>query len=138
MKAQVEERPNNAISIVRGPLVYGLKIGEEWKRVHKDQPHRELPHADWEVYATTPWNYGLAVNADIKFEERDVGEQPFSPEGAPVVALVKGQRVSNWRLLNGSADELPKHPKGSGEEETLTLVPYGCTNLRIAEFPTLP
>ena len=143
MSTRIETRPRNAISIVRGPLVYGLQIGEEWKRVNEDKPHRELPHADYEVYATTLWNYALAVSEDslaedIRFEEREVGKKPFSSDGAPVIATVKGRGVSGWALVNGSADVTPEGPLSSdAPEETLTLIPYGCTNLRIGEFPVV-
>ena len=155
MAVRPERRYNNALTILRGPLVYSLKIGEEWKRVNEDQPHRELPHADWEVHPTTPWNYALAVTeatlADrVQFEERPMGDCPFSPEGAPMQATVKGRPLTwansheatgesvNWTLRNGWADETPRSPILSTEpEEELTLIPYGCTNLRITEFPTL-
>ena len=30
-------RPNNAISICRGPLLYALKIGEEWRQINADK-----------------------------------------------------------------------------------------------------
>jgi hypothetical protein len=63
---------------------------------------------------------------------------PFSPEGAPVVGHVKGVRVPQWKLVNGSAGPTPKSPvRLDGALEKLTLIPYGCTNLRITEFPTL-
>lgn len=142
MRAIGSRRFNNALTVERGPLVYALRIGEEWKQVNQDKPHREPPHADWEVYSSTPWNYALAVDEttlnDIPFIEHPVGDCPFSPDGAPISALVKGRRMPEWTLDHGNAGATPVSPVASAEpEEDLTLIPYGCTNLRITEFPTL-
>lgn len=143
MKAKASRRYNGALALERGPLVYALKLGEAWTRVNADKPHRELPHGDFEVRPTTPWNYGLLVDeakpeASVTFEERPVGEKPFSPDGAGVVARAKGRRLPNWKLAHGWAGEVPPDPQESREPlEDLTLVPYGCTNIRVTEFPRL-
>jgi hypothetical protein len=132
----------NATAIQRGPLVYALKIGERWQRVHEGEPYRELPHGDWEVYPTTPWNYALVpdeatADLNVTFEYHPIGDQPFSPEGAPVTARVDARRLPSWGIKHGSADETPMSPVASDEPlETVTLIPYGCTNLRITELPT--
>ena len=152
MRALVTTRYDDAVSLERGPLVYALRIGETWTRVNADKPHRELPHADFEVRPATPWNYGLVIDergadASFTFEERPIGERPFSPDGAGVVARARARRIPDWKLQRGWAGELavgerawsdPARPVTSEPEETVALIPYGCTNLRISEFPRVP
>jgi hypothetical protein len=143
MKAKTSQRYNGAIAIERGPLVYSLKIGESWTRVNADKPYRELPHGDFEVRPTIPWNYGLLLDeknldTSVTFEELPVGEKPFSPEGAGIAAKVKGRRLPRWNMAHGWAAEVPPDPQNSKEPlEQLTLIPYGCTNIRVTEFPRL-
>ena len=103
MKAKITTRYNEAVAIERGPLVYALKIAETWTRVNADKPHRELPHGDFEVRPAGAWNYGLVIDEEragegVRFEERPVGEQPFSPDGAGMIARATGRKIPSWKL----------------------------------------
>jgi hypothetical protein len=143
MRAKTSLRYNDGLAIERGPLVYSLSPGETWTRVNADKPHRQLPHGDFEVRPATPWNYGLLVDdknaaAGLRFEERPVGERPFSPEGAGMMAKAMGRQLPNWKLAHGWAAEFAPGLQDSAEPlQELTLIPYGCTKIRVTEFPRL-
>ena len=53
-----------------------------------------------------------------------------------MVIRAKGIRLPQWKEEKGSAGDLPVSPvTAEGEPETVELVPYGCTKLRISVFP---
>jgi uncharacterized protein len=140
MPVRLYHGDKGAVAIERGPLVYALPIDADWRKV-KDRDN--LPFDDWEVYPKSPWNYALVIDRDhpdqsAKFENRAVGDGPFSVAGAPVVARVSGRRLPGWGLVKGAAAPPPRSPVSSDRPlEQLTLIPYGCTDLRITEFPVL-
>jgi len=135
-------------AIERGPLLYALRIGEIWTKIKGDHQSGDQ-YGDWyyEVYPTTPWNYCLKEN-DLKPENlgnafkvvrNNVTGYPWNLENTPIEIKAKGKRIKEWTLYNGMAGPLPYSPQSqieTSQEEDITLVPYGCTTLRITEFPT--
>jgi DUF1680 family protein len=136
----------NSMSVERGPVTYALKIGEEFKRVNNVKDPKEYGESYDEVRPTTPWNYGLfdmstdKMAQNFKIENTGkTGNFPWNLENAPIQITTKAKRIPSWTLYNDMAGPVPySHIYGlesSGQEEEVILVPYGCTTLRISQFP---
>ena len=141
MNLRTETRYNNAVSILRGPLYYSLKIGEKWTELAKHSD--KFPSKDWQIESTTPWNYGLIIDpanpdAAVATTTQKVSKVPFNTAAAPVVLKAKAKQIPAWKLADDQAGEIPKSPVVS-EEPTVDveLIPYGSTRLRITEFPVI-
>ena len=176
-KFNLTPQVENGITVERGPLIYALKIAEEWKIDSKDD-RSTTDFPAYELFAKSPWNYALCltpadVQQQIKVINKPYSDNPWSIENAPIELQVPARLVNGWSLENktemqfenwkvkrddhgkvtswymaekgtrkGSWQFSPLLPDAgllhnglSKKTETITLVPYGCSKLRITVFP---
>lgn len=139
----------NSAAVEHGPLLYALRIGEKWEKVaNTGQMDPKYGDSYYEVFPESPWNYAILSqniidkNLENSFNiirKEKITGYPWNIENAPVEIKTTGVRVPQWKEYNGSAGPMPyspQHSLGKGATtETITLIPYGCTTLRIALFP---
>lgn len=132
----------NSVGIERGPLVYALKIDEDWRKVQKTgMTDTEF----WEVYPKSAWNYGI-ISTMLKSDslkmciDDTIADNPWNIENAPIRVNIGAVRLPDWNIENGSTApmRLWRLKEVSTESiEFVTLIPYGCTTLRISQFPVV-
>ena len=133
------KKNHDAVSVDYGPLTFSLRIGERWQRYGGTDAWPE-----WEVFPTTPWNYGLVLDkrdpaASFKLERRSgpLARQPFTAKTSPLWLKAKAKRIPAWQPDRlGLIGPLQQSPvKSDKSVERVTLIPMGAARLRVAAFP---
>jgi len=113
----------------------------------------------YEVTSPDKWNYGLIdFTAKNKITPEALATQfkvtidpakqksnyPWNLASAPIQITARAREIPSWTLYNGSAGLLPRSLWGGNPgnakplpEQQITLIPYGCTTLRISQFPVV-
>lgn len=101
---------NDSIGLERGPLAFGLKIDEQWRKARDYLGEFD----EFEVLPQSPWNYALQTDdaaAGVEVQVNDVSAVPFATDAPPVVLKVQARQVPQWtmrqlpgRVVLGRAD----------------------------------
>lgn len=135
----------NSRAVERGPLVYALKLEERWEK------GTEPTEGDFmSIYPTQDWNYGLLLDvvknpgAALQVNVRPVSDDfVWNLKHAPVEITAPARKIPNWKMVDGVAHQPVTNRSGvykgevSDTIEKITLVPYGCTKVRVVAFPVV-
>ena len=149
----------HSISVDRGPLTYSLNISENYVPIDgtireylPDSWRRELSKEQldawpaFDVYPTTPWNYGLVLDKEkpetsfeVTTKEWPADNNVWGSAETPIEIKAKGRRIPGWHKdemdLVGLLSESPV--KSSEPVENITLIPMGSARLRLSAFPVI-
>jgi hypothetical protein len=133
------EKNHNSVSINHGPLTFSLKIGEKY------EPFNGTANwPDFEVFPTTPWNYGLVLadgdlskSFEVVRKPGPLARQPFTHDAVPIELRARGRRIPQWKMDSFGlvATLQPSPARTSQPVESITLIPMGAARLRISSFP---
>lgn len=136
----------NSRAVERGPLVYALKLEEQWEKGHDEK------EGDYfSVSAKQDWNYGLlesivkdpAAHLQLKALQPVSDSFVWNQASAPLAIIATGKKIPAWKITDGIAPQPVTDRTGvyrgkvNDEQEKITLIPYGCTKVRIVAFPVV-
>ena len=147
MEVTISRWYENSAVVERGPLVYALRMNEKWEKIRNPEKFR-VSYGDWhyQVTSDSPWNYCL-LGDNVKQEnvinaftvvKKEFNGYPWNVENSPLEIHTTAKRMKDWVMYQGNAGPLPyspQHQTGMSGIEDIVLIPYGCTTLRITEFP---
>ncbi len=116
-----------------GPLLLALPVEAE-PRVLRGT----APFADYQLFPRSEWRYAVVEEAlaQAEIERREPGELPFGELDPPLAVRLPLASAAQWRMERHSAGPTPEpFVTTQLQLEEKTLIPYGCTRLRIAQFP---
>ncbi len=105
-KVTVSHWPEQGVAVERGPLVYSLKIQEDWRALEPAGKDARSSHAfpAYHLYADSEWNYALVLEeGDLKHQveviHRDWNDNPWSIDTAPIALRVPARKVPSWKII---------------------------------------
>jgi hypothetical protein len=145
MEVETEKWYDDATVITRGPLLYALQMEENWQqKAFLGTEAAKYGKTYYEVTSTSPWNYAFSARKlkekpfEVTVRPTD-GSYPWNVEHAPVSIRTEALVLKDWKAYNGSVGQVAYFTEDgddTGGTATVTLIPYGCTTLRICCFPT--
>jgi uncharacterized protein len=145
MELRTSSWAKNSRAVERGPLVYALKLGERWEK-GTEKSEGEY----FSVYPTEDWNFGLLEEAiknpstHFQVKEKSLPEKfVWNQKNAPIEITAQGKKIPGWKVVDGVAHQPVTDRngiyKGTVEPDlkTITLIPYGCSKVRIVAFPVV-
>jgi len=144
-----------------GPFLMTLKIQEN-RVIDREEKRQTEEFPAYEIYPESEWRYAVNGWEVPQIIEHDIPENPFW-DGIPFEIQIPARRLKVWELAReiqtgesgfderqkefGLSDVLEEHvftPRitsadvslsNLGEVEIITLIPYGCSQLRLTVFP---
>ncbi|MBF9252862.1 glycoside hydrolase family 127 protein [Pontibacter sp. 172403-2] len=147
MEVSTSNWGRNSRTVERGPLVYALKLEEKWEKGH-DEKEGDY----YSVFPKGAWNYGLlqkvvqapAENLEVRKVKPVTEDFVWNLQHAPIEITAPAKKIPGWKTIeNGTAPQPVTARDGlfmgqvDDKVETITLVPYGCTKVRVVAFPVV-
>ena len=150
----------DGLFVQKGCLLFAYNPGEI-KELSTVDNGIQTEYPKWNIYAEKPWNYAIEKEKGFEFEQKQVSGYPWVLENCPYEIRVSARKLNDWVIKNRNKIRTTYNPKQKNEKEqvgkfiftpafpkvekenlateseTIKLVPYGATMMRISVFPKI-
>jgi len=133
MPLRTRREAAGGMTLWRGPILLALPVESARCALRGKEPF-----ADYEMLPRSQWRFAIAeaLLNGAKTILRESGAQPFDENDPPLRVTLPLAPAPQWRTRQHGAGPIPEPFAVELSAMTeQTLVPYGCTRLRIAQFP---
>ncbi|MBR7162788.1 MAG: glycoside hydrolase family 127 protein [Clostridia bacterium] len=135
----VRENNDKSLTMMKGNLVMASKLAEEVKETASYK-------GVYRVKFLKKWTFAPIVSKRKQggvrrlFDNEEVivntiAENPFSSQNPPFELRVRSKNVTDWDYDREGLVKMPSKPEFSEESMARLYVPFGCTKIRISQFP---
>eukprot|EP00927_Polykrikos_kofoidii_P048507 TRINITY_DN42781_c0_g1_i1.p1 TRINITY_DN42781_c0_g1~~TRINITY_DN42781_c0_g1_i1.p1 ORF type:complete len:723 (+),score=100.63 TRINITY_DN42781_c0_g1_i1:105-2171(+) len=138
----VKARPGSGqgVSFFSGPLLLAPDLGEQRRVVHR----YAFDAADYDITAGRPWLFAVppaSFGARGPVQRHTPGAIPFAHNSTAcslrASSLLLRLDSTAWQTAHNAPGPLPSSGLLAGNVENVTLLPYGCTAIRVSALPEL-
>ena len=135
----VRENKDKSLTLMKGNVIMASKLAEDVKE-------SATAKGVFNVGFLKKWTFAPIVSKRavggvrrlFDAEEtivNNVGENPFSHHNPPFELRIRSKNVTNWGYDIDGMATIPKKLEFSEDSMARVYIPFGCTSLRISQFP---
>ena len=135
----VRENSDKSLTMTKGSLVMASKLAEEVKET-------AIYKGVYRVGFLKKWTFAPIVSKHKRggvrrlFDNEEtivnnIVDNPFSGQIPPFELRVRSKNVTDWGYDNSGLVKIPRKAEFSEESMARLYVPFGCTKIRISQFP---
>ena len=134
----VRENDDKSLTMMKGNVVMASKLAEKMKETSKKGVYDVTFLKKWTFAPIVAKRKNCGVRRVFDREETSVNnfaENPFDVDMPPFELRVRSKNVTDWDYDKNGLVQVPKKSEFSEESMARVYVPFGCTKLRISQFP---
>lgn len=134
----VRENEDKSLTMMKGNVVMASKLAEDMKETAYKGVYKVAFLKKWTFAPIIGKRKIGGIRRVFDTEEtvvNNIAENPFNGQIPPFELRIRSKNVTDWDYDKNGLVQVPKKSEFSEESMARVYVPFGCTKIRISQFP---